>query len=67
MLVCKRTCALAEAVRVARPEQARELATAMCLLHPDVMEYKGMTHIKGAALGYLQNICAAAMAPAAAQ
>ena len=49
------------------PEQARELATAMCLLHEDVMEYKGMTHIKGAALGYLQSVCTAAVATAGAQ
>ena len=46
-------------------EQARELATAMCLTPKDVMDYKGMTHIKGAALGYLQRICEAAMQPAA--
>ena len=37
-----------------------------CLTPKEVMDYKGMTHIKGAALGYLQNICAAAMATAPA-
>ena len=47
-------------------EQARELATAMCLTPQDVMDYKGMTHIKGAALGYLQRICDAATGAAAA-